>query len=587
MGGVEAHGSGGRASAAPPGLDQLHTPTFHSRKGNVSDTQIDGAFCSQMAVGCLTIMESSRHEIGTDHDRVEVVVTIKGKTIKRVRAEGPRVVCRGLPQLQQVTQSKLEELAGSCTKPASLGPKFVASAATKTLGEMARFSKQADDWKNYPSTLRKEKMAWKAQRIENASSNWGLYKALTKNKKAWGDDYMARAHVEDPAGDLCKHFHKVFHDDEVKGARQQLDAITSGITNGKTFVPFSRGEVVEAVLKGKNGKAVGPDLVPNEVLKSMVDDDMSVEALRAFYNDIAQGGIIPDSWDVAVATLIPKLTSPGEAKHLRPITLSSHAAKTFARLLLKRMDAHLKPQGPKQFACPGRQPAEMAWLTTHVAHLSREWQSNCYMLNLARAFDSTKRVKLAERIMEWTSGAFPFETRSMIRMLASAEVVLSLPWHDVQLQANSGVKQGATESPALFSRLIDEVLCSIPLQHEGQIAQDMNCDGAAFMDDIITWKSDIVSMQRFVDRLVPLLAAYGLRVQPSKSKLLCLRGDRGVSLVVDGQRIEVLGAEDTFSVLNLPISVENTEKKILEALLDKARSKYYQILHILNPCDVW
>ena len=112
-------------------------------------------------------------------------------------------------------------------------------------------------------------------------------------------------------------------------------------------------------------------------------------------------------------------------------------------------------------------------------------------LGLARAFDSTKRVKLAQRLLHWTGDSFPFETRCMIRMLASSDLILSLPWHDVQLYASSGVKQGATESPALFSRLIDEILCSIALQKEGQIVEGMECDGAAFMDDIITWKQTL------------------------------------------------------------------------------------------------
>ena len=337
-------------------------------------------------------------------------------------------------------------------------------------------------------------------------------------------------------------------------------------------------------MKGKNGKATGPDLIPNEVLKTLVADDISLSAFCDFYNGILKSGSIPPRWDQAVATLIPKLTPPAEAKNLRPITLSSHVAKTFARLLLGRMGDCLQPRGPKQFACQGRQPADMAWLTTHIVHLSREWRADCYLLKLdiARAFDSVKRVKLAERILHWTGDTYPFETQCIVRMLASTEVMLSLPWRDVLLHANSGVKQGATESPALFSRLIDEILRVIQLQREGEIVEGMGCDGAAFMDDVVTWKSDIGSMQRFVDQLVPLLAKFGLKVQPSKSRLLCLRGNMQACVWIDGQQIKVQGSEETFTVLNLPIQAENTEVKIVEALLDKARNKFYQILHILT-----
>ena len=395
---------------------------------------------------------------------------------------------------------------------------------------------------------------------------------------------MALAVSCTPLDDLSAHFDKVFRDEKVGDIQQQLEGVTNGITLGQTLVPLSMREVAQGVMKGKNGKAIGPDLIPNEILKALIKNETSLAALCEFYNGILQSGSIPESWDKAVATLIPKLQPPTEAKRLRPITLSSHVAKTFSRLLLARMEPCLRPQGQKQFACAGRQPAEMAWLTTQVVHLSREWKTSCYMLklDLARAFDSVKRVKLAERVVEWAGNRFPFETQCIIRMLASSELILSLPWHDVPLQANSGVKQGATESPALFSRLIDEILSDIVLEDDGHILEGMGCDGAAFMDDVITWKADIKAMQRFVDRLVPMLAQFGLKVQPTKSKLLCLRGDKNVVLWIDNQQVKPLGPDETFTVLNLPIHAENTEMKIVEALLDRARGKFYQILHILT-----
>ena len=157
-----------RRRAAEEGFHQLHpqvaqlgAPTFHSRKGNVANTQIDGAFSTFAGTSDLKIIEQSRNEISTDHDRVEVMVAFRGKRVARVRAGGPRTVSRSPPVLTTITQRSLEEVARTCAKPASLGPKFMASAAVKTLGEMARHSKQAHDWKQYLTALRKEKHTWK------------------------------------------------------------------------------------------------------------------------------------------------------------------------------------------------------------------------------------------------------------------------------------------------------------------------------------------------------------------------------------------------------------------------------------------
>ena len=484
-------------------------------------------------------MEGSREQVGTDHDRVEAVFVLKGDRAKRVQAGGPRIVHCKLPAVSAVTQATLETLSQQCAKPANLGPKFRASAATKTLGEMARHSNRPDDWKTYLSTLRKEKQQWKGERIERASADWKLYKSLTKSKQAWGDEYMARAEGMDPVEDIEVHFRNVFHDQGVGDVAAQLERVVAGVVEGKSMTPFTEAEVAKAIMQGRSGRAVGPDMVPVEVLKSMAECSSSLAALKDFFTGILLTGEVPLQWDRSVATLIPKLTAPTEAKHLRPITLASHVAKSFARLLLLRMEPLLRPTGPKQFACKGRQPAEVAWLATYVTHLSREWNRDCYMLklDLARAFDTTHRVRLAEKTKTWTGEDLPFETRCMVRMLASSDVILSLPWKDVPINANTGVKQGATESPILFSRLIDEVLTSIQLQHDGEVVEGLGSDGSAYMDDVITWKGDIGSVQRFVDMLLPRLAVFGLKVNPSKSRLLVLRGSRRVSLKLGEEEI--------------------------------------------------
>ena len=393
-----------------------------------------------------------------------------------------------LPPITEIDHHILVELSSKYTKPASLGPKFRASPATFTLRSIAQHSKQAGDWKKYLGALRKEKEAWKGDRLQKAVSDWKTYKTFTKKKGAWGDEFMAKCENADPVQHIVEHFQGVFKDETAGDVALMLSECTAGLTEGKSWVLFTVEEVRKAVMLGKGGRAVGPDLVPVDILKCIASTPSSLECLCSFFNGVLRSGDTPQEWDVSIATLIPKLCPPGEAKHLRPIALASHVAKTFSRLLMARMEGVLLPKGPKQFACKRRQPAEMAWLTLQVAHLSREWQANCYMLklDLCRAFDSVSRVKLARKIIEWAEGNHAFEVRCLVRMLASSEVVLTLPWEDVMLRASTGVKQGSTESPILFSRLVDDILCDIPATDVGEILPGLGNDGCAFMDDIIT-----------------------------------------------------------------------------------------------------
>ena len=573
---------------ATPGPEQLTTPTFHSRKGNITNTQIDGMFLANGPdKGMLIIEEQSRNEVGTDHDRIHSTVWVKGRKAERMQVGGPRVVTGDLPTLLRVDQQTLASLAKKHTKPASLGPKFKASPATFTLRCIAQHSRAADDWKRYLGALRKEKDTWKGDRLQKAVADWKTYKSITKNKGAWGDEFMAKCEQGNPAQHVVDHFQGIFCDNEAGDVASLLEECTVGITEGKQFVPFSSEEVKKAVMSGKGGKAVGPDLVPVEILKRICGNPTSLECLCSFFSDILSSGETPLEWDLSIATLIPKLSPPGEAKHLRPIALASHVAKTFSRLLMERTGSCFLPQGQKQFACKRRQPAEMAWLAVHMCHLSREWQANCYILklDLRRAFDSVCRIKLARKIIAWTEGRHAFEVRCLIRLLASSEVMLTMPWEDVLLHANTGVKQGSTESPILFSRLIDDILCEIQDiegADRGEVLPGLGNDGCAFMDDVITWKRDVDSLQGFIDLLLPRLAAFGLHVQPSKSKLLCLRGPKNVKLRLGDDIIGPIADSDTFTVLNLPLSRDNSEMKVLHALIDKARGKFWSILPILT-----
>ena len=86
-----------------PAPAQMHLPTFYSRKGNVTNTQIDGAFVSNSSARHLRIEEESRNEVGTDHDRVAVQAWVRGMATKRVAVGGPRVVTTPIPDGRKLT----------------------------------------------------------------------------------------------------------------------------------------------------------------------------------------------------------------------------------------------------------------------------------------------------------------------------------------------------------------------------------------------------------------------------------------------------------------------------------------------------
>ena len=299
---------------------------------------------------------------------------------------------------------------------------------------------------------------------------------------------------------------------------------------------------------------------------------------------LRQQGDVPEDWDKSIATLLPKVVPPANPKDLRPIALASHTSKAFARLLLGRLQNALQVKGNKQFATKGRQPAEFVWSALNIVHLAREWEQDAYILKLdiRKAFDTVNRYRLAQKVIEWANGACAFETRCLVRLLMSRDMMIAMPWCDYHIDANVGVKQGATESPILFAKLLDDILSDIRHETQGAVLGDVPVDGACFMDDVLTWKASLATLQTFVDMLVPRLAVYGLEVQPAKCALLCIQGDRKIPLLIGGQPLLPLDQSEVLFVMNLPLRLEATEATIMEYLIDRARKKFFGIVHILT-----
>ena len=335
---------------------------------------------------------------------------------------------------------------------------------------------------------------------------------------------MATNESEDPVGEIVQHFHTIFFSEKEVENMKKMESLLHRTSSQEQCAEFTTQEVKDAIMDGKQGKAVGPDHVPTEMLKDMCQHDCSLVALTTFFNDILRSGNIPLDWDFSITTLLPKVIPPQHPKELRPIALASHISKVFSRLLMTRLAAPLSIKGRKQLAGKHRQPAEFLWSAVHMVNLCKEWKNDAYILklDLRRAFDSVSRLKLAEKIIEWAHGKFPFEVRCLIWMLMSGDIVLVLPWSDHEMKANIGVKQGAAESPILFAKLLDDLLSEVGLEADSAILSEIPDDGACYMDDVLGWKSSILGLQRLLDALLLKLAEFGLHVQPAKCQLLCI-----------------------------------------------------------------
>ena len=90
--------------------------------------------------------------------------------------------------------------------------------------------------------------------------------------------------------------------DEFKAAQINMSSTESLACNEAFNCEISIEEVQKAVDKSKSKKAVGVDLIPNELLKNKT----MVTLMHSFFNMCLENKIIPTMWETSIINPIPK-----------------------------------------------------------------------------------------------------------------------------------------------------------------------------------------------------------------------------------------------------------------------------------------
>ena len=96
--------------------------------------------------------------------------------------------------------------------------------------------------------------------------------------------------------------------------------------------PILTTEITEAIHKLKNGKATGPDEIPNEIFTKA--EPQTIEVYRKVLQTIADSRDIPEQWQKG--QIYKGKGKRGKCSNERGITLASNFGKLFERILNNR-----------------------------------------------------------------------------------------------------------------------------------------------------------------------------------------------------------------------------------------------------------
>ena len=346
---------------------------------------------------------------------------------------------------------------------------------------------------------------------------------------------------------------------------------------------FTLQELQDAAVRGATGKAVGVDGVSHELLQAICVDECAATQLLQWYNKILQTGKQPESWCDIVMVVLPKIKFPVEAKHIRPISLSSATCKLFSRMLLERCKERLGEPGGRQCSGKGRQPTDYIYTIHKLMHLEREWRLGLrwIKIDIARAFDRVSRSRLMMMLQDKIG--HNRLSKAWYELLKPTRSHLQTSWGNTTFEMRTGIRQGAVESPSFFGQLA-ELCVQTAAERYGW---EPNCPGidglpvreVLFMDDAVAWDVKAEDLSRRVEQLATELAAWGLEINLSKCQYYCspyATGDR--QLVVMGKTMHPEGQLD---VMGLCMGVRKTACETLAPLISKAQDGFWAMKHIV------
>ena len=172
---------------------------------------------------------------------------------------------------------------------------------------------------------------------------------------------------------------------------------------GPLLCPITTEEVCRAVMKLKNGRACGPDGIPNELMKA-AGHPLHSELARIYNLSFETNTYIPAIGE-GILTPLQKPGKPrGPVKSIRPLTLLNGARKVMSLIALNRINSHVDMYtGPWQAAYRrGRSCSDLVWsqrmLTSVVT--KREFEYSKVNIDMTAAFNTIKRQTIINLLID-------------------------------------------------------------------------------------------------------------------------------------------------------------------------------------------
>ena len=328
-------------------------------------------------------------------------------------------------------------------------------------------------------------------------------------------------------------------------------------------------ELKIAIRRLKNDKGGDEVGLTAELLKHVPNEFL--DALLRLCNDVLYTGEPPTSWSRTLFTMLPKKLRAKQATDFRPIANLRLLYKTFAYLLLGRLEHVLDAQQPEeQHGFRAGRRLEERLLSANILLDKAEatgfpvW---IISLDLSKAFDRARWPALWTALFEQGVPQHLIWILQRVYYGQHGEIVSDFGQSD-QFPITGGVRQGCVLSPRLFCAVLEFAMRK--WRHAvGQAGIDLmdggpNLLNLRFADDILIFARSRQEAGHLIDSLMIHLEQVGLLLNAEKTVVLTNEAQPPPILATDGG-------------LRLTILQRNVGQKWLGCMLTAAGSQSQHI----------
>ena len=213
-----------------------------------------------------------------------------------------------------------------------------------------------------------------------------------------------------------------------------------------------------------NAKSVGPDGLPTELLKLVLQDRTILLELHRLTTLIWREGKVPQQWKDAVITVLHKKGDKTECGNYRGIWVVSHAGKVLLKVVTRRLGAYGEAKGllPEE-QCgfrPDRSATDIMFVVRRLQYIGRKAGVSLFMCFV----DLQKRYDTVDRTLSWqvlTHIGVSLQMIAVIREFHDGMGACVRPDDGVCLnwfEVEQGLRQGCVLSPLFFNIFFAAVL---------------------------------------------------------------------------------------------------------------------------------